>query len=878
MGDVYLATDLHLDRPVAVKVLRSGTVGNEAARKRFRREALALSRFSHPNIATIHDFDSQDDVDFLVMEYVPGLDLHELIKQGPMAEDEIVRLGLQLVSGLDAAHREGILHRDLKPANIRVTPDGHLKILDFGLAKLLGTEGRDLISDTLTRDGRLVGTLAYMAPEQLRGENADERTDVYSAGVLLYEMVTGRRPHDQSSGAQLIDAIRYEEPEPPRNLRPDLSEPLERVILRAIERKREDRHASAYELADALTEAGTSAANVSGQSTQSGPERMFPSAPRVIISKPSAPRTRPPDDGKRRPRVALTGALVVAAIAVGVALWVSIVGIGLEGDEGRPPSWTPRQLTSDQGIEADPAVSPDGTFVAFASDRAGSMDLWLVDSRGGEPLRVTSSDATDRSPAWFPDGAALLFVSDRTGQNDVWKVSRLGGDPVLLVPDAMDPSPSPDGSRLAFSRRDPAGILRIMVADLDDPASAAVITGEGQAKRDQVRPSWSHDGRNVCYTDRRDLWVVEAAGSEPRRLTEDFESDIDPAWSPGGDHIYFSSYREGTQALWRIPAAGGDPERLTTGTGPERGPSLSRDGRVLAYSTFEEEADLEILDHRSGKRLRVAGTREENTPALSPDGRLLVFSSNRQGRYDLWTLTIEEGAPVGEPRRLTDMRGSTAVPAFSPDGRWIAYGGSRQDRWDLWIVPSGGGLAERLTDGPALEQNPAWSPDGSTIAFARGESGETHIVTMAYEDGALHGEPMRLSGETTPNFFPSWSPDGRSVAYLCIDGDVQEICVASARVPESGRAVTTGADAKFVRWSGASGRLLVGGTWGEPNVELRWVSPETGADTPLDHAVVTGSSATYGDFDVSLDERFVVYSTYVTVGDIWVGETRSGSF
>ncbi len=248
MGLVYLARDLHLEREVALKVLPPGALADSAVRARFRREALALSRLDHPNIAVVHDFDTQEGRDFLVMEFVPGTTLADRLAQGPLPESEVIRLGLQLAAALGCAHQAGVLHRDLKPGNLRVTPDGRLKVLDFGLAKLLAPAGGDATATLLSEVGTAVGTPAYMAPEQLRGGPADERSDLYAAGAVLYEAATGVRPHPECQLAQLVDSVLHRAPASPRSLRPELSCGLERALLRALAREPAARFATACEL------------------------------------------------------------------------------------------------------------------------------------------------------------------------------------------------------------------------------------------------------------------------------------------------------------------------------------------------------------------------------------------------------------------------------------------------------------------------------------------------------------------------------------------------------------------------------------------------------------------------------------------------------
>ncbi|MBI3697184.1 MAG: protein kinase, partial [Acidobacteria bacterium] len=248
MGEVYRAWDEHLARDVAIKVLRAGTLADEAARRRFRTEAQALSKLNHPSIETVHDFDTQEGVDFLVMEFVPGVSLDERLAAESLPQKEITRLGTQLAEALAAAHEQGVVHRDLKPGNLRVTPDGRLKVLDFGLAKLLQPETQMAPTKSVTETRAMAGTLPYMPPEQLRAEKVDARSDIWAAGAVLYEMASGQRPFREEVAVRLVDAILHQAPIPPRTVNGRISPELERIILKCLEKDPENRYQSAKEL------------------------------------------------------------------------------------------------------------------------------------------------------------------------------------------------------------------------------------------------------------------------------------------------------------------------------------------------------------------------------------------------------------------------------------------------------------------------------------------------------------------------------------------------------------------------------------------------------------------------------------------------------
>ena len=543
------------------------------------------------------------------------------------------------------------------------------------------------------------------------------------------------------------------------------------------------------------------------------------------------------------------------------------------------PLSVPRQVTSGAGWEAEPAVSPDGSLIAYASNESGNSDIWLIDARGGTQIRLTDDPGSDQSPAWFPDGSALLFVSNRRGQADVWKIPRLGGPPILLLPDAQDPAISPDGSLLAFSRADASGEPRIAVVTIADPTSIRVLTGGADGLWSHRDPAWSPDGSTLIYAAFRDLWAISLTGGRGHRLTSQGEADSGPRWSAEGDYVYFSSSREGTLALWRVPVSGGTPERITMGTGPETEPSLSSDGLYLAYSTHVQEPDIVLLDLQTGLRRRIPGARLEIQPTLAPDRSSVVFVSNRWGgRHDLWIQDLREDEARGSPRRLTDHPGSTSSPAYSPDGKWIAYYRVVDQQRDIWIVPTSGGPPTRITDDPAPDTHPAWAPDGRAIAFSSGRGGSDRIWVVSVKNGRPDGEARVVTKGTSGDMAPVWSPDGERIAYIATSGSLSDVWIASSSGLDAPRRITSRAGADRVRWDRASGRLLVSGSWSGHEIVLRWVSPEGGTIQDPASAQVAWRDASDTDFDLSLDGRLLAFTEVDSRGDIWLLEAKGGSY
>jgi serine/threonine protein kinase len=608
MGMVYRGEDEHLRRDVAIKILPPGSLADESERRRFRREALALSRLSHPNIEVVYDFDTDSGVDYLVMEYLRGNTLKQMLAGGELPEKDILRLGTQIAEGLAAAHAKGIVHCDLKPANIMVDAEGRIKILDFGLARL--TQPEALIDTTTSSDPatRIAGTLPYMAPEQLKGELVDPRTDLYGFGNILYEMATGRLPFQEPLSTALANEILHKIPPPPGRLRPELSSRLEEIILKCLEKDPENRYQSAKEILVDLRR--SSSREVSA----------------VVV-----------EDSNEKGRHWWLGALlvVVALMAVygGMQLWISV-------ETSRTiPSYESQEIVATPSCEEQPAMSPDGNYIAYVSGESSNQDIYVTDLREGRRSLIAGSPDADYEPAWIQSNE-IAFTSERDGKPAIYRVNLLGGTPTLLIRNASQPAVSHDGTMIAFTRESPEGNLQLAVAPLADLGRVRTLTTEQDKTVRHLNPAWSPDGRKICYGRRSDLWVVPVAGGEPVRLTTDNERDIEPAWSPDGRHVYFCSYREGSYA----------------------------NGGLLAHATDPSERRITLLERISGQKTELSGE-DSSMCAISPDKNKIVFVKNRGGSdVNLWIQELAGGSPSGLPWRLTKGPGFTAVPAFSPDG------------------------------------------------------------------------------------------------------------------------------------------------------------------------------------------------------------------
>ncbi len=852
MGQVYLADDVQLNRKVALKTLPPGFAANRARLERLKREARTVAALNHPNIVTIFSQDSEDGLDFLAMEYVRGRTLAELIPRHGLDLSRFFRLAVPMVDAISAAHDGGITHRDLKPVNVMVAEGDRVKVLDFGLAKATDTTAEDPTEATTataaqTAEGAVVGTRQYMSPEQMRGEELDGRSDIFSLGIVLYEMSTGRHPFGGHSSAEVISSVMRDVPEPLSRRRRDLPHHLERIVERCLEKDPEHRYQSAKDLRNDL-----------GFLRRELEEHDREEPPTWVERKTQTLRNCV------RPALGFLAGLVLAAVA-----WL-LFGRG----ETSPPTGLPRQVTAGSSWEAEVAISPDGRTLAFATSQSGNEDIWLIDVRGGGRMRLTEHPAADRAPAWFPDGNALAFQSDRGGMPAIWKIPRLGGSATMLVARAVDPAISPDGSRIAFAQVTESVDSRIGVASLENPSAVTLLTGQQDGLWGHRQPAWSPDGRSICYADANDLWIVPAADGTPRRLTTDSEGDGEPAWSSDGRFIYFSSYREGTLALWRVAVRGGRPQRLTGGTGPERQPSISRDGSLLAYTTYVNELSIELVDLASGIRQRLLGGRSDFGAAVAPDGRAVVFVSNRAGRFNLWRQNLGDSGIVGPPFRLSDEAADASNPDYSPDGEWIAYQ-RRNDEGErnIWIVPASGGVPRPFTSGAGVRVHPAFAPDGSQIAYVSDLEGRSELWVAPVAAGAPAGRARQLAAGAENLLFPDWSPDGSRIAHLGVVGGILEIWVTAVSGGEPPRQLTQGAAAGSLRWNHATGKLMVSGLWDGEVPSLRELDPDSGLLTAAD----SGVEFDYGEsglFDLSADGQLLALTRERVRGDVWTLEGK----
>jgi eukaryotic-like serine/threonine-protein kinase len=760
MGVVWKARDTHLDRFVALKVLPAEKIDDPDRKRRFVQEAKAASALNHPNIITVYDISrtgpEDDATDFIAMEFVNGKTLDQLIPRKGLRLEEALKYAIQAADALAAAHINGIVHRDLKPGNVMVNESGLIKVLDFGLAKLTErrapsefTQTATLLEAPKTDTGLIVGTVSYMSPEQAEGKNVDARSDIFSFGALLYEMLTGRRAFQGDSSMSVLAAILKGEPEPVEKITPEIPHEVRRVLQRCLRKEPGRRMQSMMDVKLALEEIK--------EDWESG----------AVAARATRPARR------WRKRVAVAAAILLIAVA-GAGIWL------LRNKWAPTATLQAVPLTTYSGYEMPPSISPDGKQVAFSWDGENhhNFDIYVKLIGPGRPLPLTRDPADDWAPSWSPEGATIAFLRREGSKAKVMLVPALGGvereiAEVFAPPfhtsltSVASTTWSPDGRWLVTSASASAdGVTALWLLSVDSGEKRQLTTPPATAYGD-LYPAFSPDGRTVAFvrnsaSSTGDLYVLPITSKldgngDPRRLTNENRTIVGTCWTADGTAIVYSSNRGGPQALWQIPISGSPPSRRLTVGQNGMLPSISQRGNRLIYSESIIDSNLWRINLQAPDEAAIqifSSTRAELNPAYSPDGRLVAFESSSSGNGEVW-VSDADGANAFQ---LVDM-GRSGSPRWSPDGQRIAFDSNAGGNWQIYAVNARGGRPERMTNTAASDVRPSWSHDGKWIYFGSNRSGVWQIWKMPARGGPA--EQVTRNGGYTP----FESPDGNTIFY-----------------------------------------------------------------------------------------------------------------
>jgi serine/threonine protein kinase/WD40 repeat protein len=854
MGEVYRARDPQLQRDVAIKLLPASFSRDPDRQRRFEQEARATGSLNHPNILAVHDIGVHEGATWIVAELLEGETLRQRMDARPLPPRAVIDYAIQIANGLAAAHEHGIVHRDIKPANLFVTPDGRIKILDFGLAKLLGPEASGDATETVTlggvQVGPVIGTPMYMSPEQVRGARIDHRSDIFSFGTVLFEMLAGFPPFRRSTTSDTLSAIVNDEP-PSLTVAGPVLGALEPIVRHCLEKQPGARFQSARDLVFHL--------ETVSHATDATPAR----APRQRFST--------------RTIALISGALgVLAAVLLGYLLW--------RGFRPAPESLiapSVRRITDFQGLEESPSISPDRRSVAFTGNVNGRRQVFVRLVAGGPPLQITKDAVDHQLPRWSPDASSILYFAPAEpgdAQGTIWSIPALGGTPRRVIASIGGADISRDGRITSFGLVD--GHIQLLTSALDGAGVRTIARSDAGYHR---YPRWSPDGRWIAYQRgdnvRFDIFVVSANGGEPRQLTHDRNIMSGLAWLPDSTGVVYGSSRGYTVPylsplrLWEA-RLDGVTRAITPADVWYEQPDV-HDSGLIAAARMRMRFDLWRFpfgrDATDNVRQATPITRQTGqvlTPTAAPDGDQIAFLSDSGGHANLWVTSTR----TGDSRQITfeDDEVSVGAPVWSPAGDAIAFVSSKGltgFEFGVWVVNADGSNLRNLArSGLGM----AWSPDGRFVYYSDtsaralkkidasggtpvtvrsemarnviGVSGTTmfYVVERPFTDGRPEYEiraatpedgPSRLLARIPASRVPSWqiinpslSPDGQWLALPLTDGFTTNIWALSSANGEW-RQITDFGDraifiARRVSWSADGSSILAAVGEGDADIVL----------------------------------------------------------
>ncbi len=861
MGKVYKVLDKEVNAKIALKLIRPEIAADKKTIERFRNELKTARDISHKNICRMYDLNKEEGNYYITMEYVPGEDLKRLIRKvGQFSAGKTVSIARQVCEGLSEAHRLGVVHRDLKPQNIMVDEDGNARIMDFGIA-------RSIKGKSITGAGVMIGTPEYMSPEQAEAKEVDHRSDFYSLGIILYEMLTGQLPFEGDTPLSIAMKHKSEDFIAPKLLNSQIPDDLNNMILKCLEKAKADRYQTVEEVSRDI----------------SSIEKKIPLTKRVVPKKkPSTSREITVKFNLKKVFIAAFVIIILIAIAAYLLLHPGRMDTDIT-------IGTTKQISYEPGLELDPNVSPDGKMVAFATGPLGRTRIVVRQVVGGRPIEVTQDfPGNQRWPQWSPDGAQIAFYSEGA----IYVVPALGGVPRRIISDAskgsaFSPAWSPDGKRVAYVQNNSIYIFSL------DTGTSEKITDEKKAHC----LSWSPDGSQIAFVSGNlpflfssmdipeaewsiignkapsSIHIISLSTGSKTQLTKADYLNVSPVWTPDRKHLLFISNRGGGRDIYFMPlSSSGEPKapprRVTTGLDAHT-ISISKDGQKLAYSVFNYTANVWSIQIPEGRPIDVSnakqitkGSQIVETLGISLDGQWLAYDSDLTGNTDIYKI-LPSG---GEPIQLTTHPSDDFRPSWSPDGEKIVFHSFRQGTRDIYCMNKDGGSVQQITDDPSHEFGPDFSPDGTKVVFMSDRTGRYEVFVISKKD-TVWGESQQMTFDG--GLFPEWSPIGNSIAYISEDS-LKIVSYEDKRIKTlvKGQNTSSFPRPKFPAWSSdgkkvyylALDGLGIGSIWsvpvkgGEP--ELRIIS-----DDPFLKIGLVGFAS---------DGQHFYFSMRVSESNVWI--------
>ena len=785
MGSVFLAQDSKLDRVVAIKFLHSEYNKHDEALKRFTREARAASALNHPNIITIYEVGEWMGSSFIVMEYVEGESIRDLIRNKSLSLADTLNIVIQTASALGTAHEKGIVHRDIKPENILRRPDHLVKVLDFGLAKHLDgfgdtkTSDPEMKTDKLTTEpGFIIGTAAYMSPEQARGKPTDSRTDVWSLGVVLYEMITGNVPFPGETKSDMLAAILKSEPPPLTSSSWELSHEFDHIFKKALGKDRDERY---QVVKDMILDLKLLKNELKERDYEPNLSASMETSKFPLTTQDEGFHQTTSFGLKRTLWWSLIPAAAILGLVAGLFLWQWYN----PSDPAGAAPLASNQITSwksDLGElgSSQPRFSPDGKLIAYVSLKNGKRSIWLKQISAGDPFTQKQDDSIDDSPLWSPDGGKIAYFSEKGGRSGIWSAPALGGSATLLAP------VNGRGVLVHWSR-DSSTIYYELFHNLyslnTSTKEIAKLTDFDDSQITDRSFSISPDERSIAYVSRegnqRDIWTAGLRGENPVPVTNDVYEDSGPIWHPDGKRIIYNSDRDGTKQICVVNVGGGQPRQITVSETDNSVADISQDGTKILFISSKDDADLWRVPVDGGKESQVTSDiGVEFWPDISTDGHNIVYQAIRRASTGGKVLNCSIFSQnLDRDARVSQVSADGFNPQWSPDGRQIAYLKSEGGRNSLWVSSVDAADARRVTDNGVLfggysllpynrlqTSDFQWSPDGRSLIYGAVRKGLSNIW-QTQVDGSGEKQLTNNTEETLLFFNPVFSLDGQTIAW-----------------------------------------------------------------------------------------------------------------